>query len=675
MSSGNRNANVSDYRPEIDGLRAIAVIAVVMFHLGLGCPGGFVGVDIFFVISGFLITGIVQRRIENKTFSFTDFFSRRIKRIFPALAVMIITSIAAGYLILLPDDLAELGKSSVAQALFVANFHFASDTGYFAGPAELKPLLHTWSLAVEEQFYFIFPILLFILQKLNRGRLVLLLAAACLISFSASIYGVYVFPTATFFLLPTRAWELLAGCLLALSPRKYKSSGFRDNVIAALGLFVIVVPIFAYDRTTPFPGAMAFPPVFGTALVILATSSSQRNQIRSTLSCQPLVFIGLISYSLYLWHWPVIVFTRIYFEHLDWKQIIFATTISSLLSVLSWRYVETPFRNKKIIEKPKNIFCIALSTNILLIIISVFLVTTNGLDFRFPNYSSVLSEDTKWNGSEFAFDYEKDLVLHYLPTLGMERPDLDSNPDFIVWGDSHGMVLCNLIDFVAKKHDLYGKAIVHSGFLPVPNIKVEIGGEVNHSDVKIKRKVMQLLDKYRPKHLLLIARWARYLGYSSQEFNEEPVHLIDDNKRHSPEKPGAILQRNLKELVSFCETRGMSVWIVKQVPETAERYPARQLLAYVLGRKKNLSDKRKTIAEYEQMVEPVDKIFETVTTHENTQLIITDQLLWNDNERTINYEGSRSIYRDFNHLTRLGLEKTRPAMDRLFEEFSKQQND
>jgi peptidoglycan/LPS O-acetylase OafA/YrhL len=234
---------LSGYRPEIDGLRAIAVIAVVMFHLGLGCPGGFVGVDIFFVISGFLITGIVQRRIENKTFSFEDFFSRRIRRIFPALAVMIITSIAAGYLILLPEDLAELGKSSVAQALFVANFYFASDTGYFAGPAELKPLLHTWSLAVEEQFYFIFPILLLILQRLNRGRLVLLLAVAFLISFSASIYGLYVFPTATFFLLPTRAWELLTGCLLALSPWKHNSSDFRDNVIAALGLFVVIVPI------------------------------------------------------------------------------------------------------------------------------------------------------------------------------------------------------------------------------------------------------------------------------------------------------------------------------------------------------------------------------------------------------------------------------------------------
>jgi peptidoglycan/LPS O-acetylase OafA/YrhL len=212
------NMTGSGYRPEIDGLRALAVVPVVMFHLGLGFPGGFVGVDVFFVISGFLITGIIRRGIEHESFSLAEFWERRIRRIFPALFVMVVATLAVGSWLLLPNELEELGMSSVAQAFLLANVYFWRDTNYFAGPAEFKPLLHTWSLAVEEQFYLFFPLVLSFFRQLSRKKLFALFTAVALTSFAGSVYGAFFHAGATFFLLPTRAWELLIGCMLAVFP-------------------------------------------------------------------------------------------------------------------------------------------------------------------------------------------------------------------------------------------------------------------------------------------------------------------------------------------------------------------------------------------------------------------------------------------------------------------------
>jgi peptidoglycan/LPS O-acetylase OafA/YrhL len=265
------------YRPEIDGLRAIAVMAVVLFHAGLGVTGGFIGVDVFFVISGFLITSLIFKDLEAGKFSFTNFWERRARRIIPASVAMVFAVLIAGWFLLLPSDYAALGKSAAMHAAFAANFYFWRSTNYFSGPADELPLLHTWSLAVEEQFYLFVPLLLaglFRLPKLRSRRVLLLLfGIGFVISLALSIIAVPRMPAAAFYLLPTRAWELLAGSIIAILPTVSLSRPLRE-LLCWTGFALILIPCFLYTKQTPFPGLAALPPCLGTALFIWVSGST-----------------------------------------------------------------------------------------------------------------------------------------------------------------------------------------------------------------------------------------------------------------------------------------------------------------------------------------------------------------------------------------------------------------
>src|SRR5882724_756148 len=288
------------YRPEIDGLRAVAVSAVILFHAGFRCPGGYVGVDVFFVVSGFLITSLIWSDLENGRFTFAYFWERRARRIVPALVVITIVTLVIGWFLLLPADLENLGRASASQSIFAANFHYLQDSGYFKGVAEEKPLLHTWSLAVEEQFYLIVPFLLFWIyrSKVLRARtaVISILTTIFAVSLAISIYGITRFPWATFYLLPTRAWELLTGALVAFLPTfplLMRRRSLRE-LLSLLGMALILIPVFVYTSETPFPGLAAVPPCLGAALVILANTPSEGSAptiLGSALSIRPVVFI------------------------------------------------------------------------------------------------------------------------------------------------------------------------------------------------------------------------------------------------------------------------------------------------------------------------------------------------------------------------------------------------
>jgi peptidoglycan/LPS O-acetylase OafA/YrhL len=364
------------YRPEIDGLRAIAVSVVVLYHAGLGAPGGFVGVDVFFVISGFLITSLIVKDLEAGTFTLAGFWERRIRRIIPALACVVLATLLAGWFMLLPNDFAELGRSAVYLGLFSANIYFWRSSGYFDGAAEQKPLLHTWSLAVEEQFYLVFPLLLvglFAIPLLRRrGGLLSLFGLGILVSLGASAWGVILRPDATFYLLPTRAWELLLGAAVALIPvpasagdgvfagRIALTNNFRE-LLSSAALLGIILPSWHYTSDTPFPGIAALPPCLSTALFIWVTgvcsAESRVPLVARALSVRPLVFVGLISYSLYLWHWPLIAFSN--YASMKppsagerWLLVV----ASVLLAALSWRLVEQPFRTRRLCKSRRSIF-------------------------------------------------------------------------------------------------------------------------------------------------------------------------------------------------------------------------------------------------------------------------------------------------------------------------------
>ncbi len=326
------------YRPDIDGLRALAVMAVVLYHLGArGCFGGFVGVDVFFVISGYLITGLIT---HDAAFSIGEFYRRRLLRIVPALFVVLVISGAVAAYALLPSELVAFARSTLATTLFFSNVQYAHADGYFAPAAQSNALLHTWSLAVEEQFYLFWPLLLWRAQT----RALTYAATIAVASFVAAAIALRVDPTGTFYFIHTRAWELMAGALIALQPLPLLQHRALREFAAAVGLALIAVAIKYYNPQVPFPGPAALLPVGGASLVIAAGANGP-TAVGRLLALRPAVMLGKISYSLYLWHWPVIFFsqTALFLEQTPLVRAL-EFAVALLLAVASWRYVETPLR-------------------------------------------------------------------------------------------------------------------------------------------------------------------------------------------------------------------------------------------------------------------------------------------------------------------------------------------
>jgi peptidoglycan/LPS O-acetylase OafA/YrhL len=334
------------YRPEIDGLRAVAVLPVVLYHAGLaGFDGGFVGVDVFFVISGFLITSILKREIDAGRFSLLGFYERRARRIVPALFVMSAVTAYVAYRLLPPEQVVEVGKGLVAVALFVSNIYFWAHAGYWDAAAREHPLLHTWSLGVEEQFYIVFPWLLAGLRRWAKPRAVpLVLGAIAAVSLAGSVWAAAAAPQAGFYLSPFRAFELMIGALLVYAPSVAAPPGWVREAASGLGLALIAAAVVLFSEATPFPGAAALVPCVGAALAILGGGASGGGRL---LSLPPMRFVGLISYSLYLWHWPLIVFAKFAlgrpFTLAEQAGLVAASIVAA---TLSWAFVERPFRRR-----------------------------------------------------------------------------------------------------------------------------------------------------------------------------------------------------------------------------------------------------------------------------------------------------------------------------------------
>lgn len=372
-----------DYRPDIDGLRALAVLPIVIFHLGVKkLSGGFIGVDIFFVISGYLIGGALLRQVFERRYSLADFYARRFRRIVPALAVMLAATTLVMGVVALPVPMVDYAKSLVAAMLSVSNVFFWQSAGYFDAAAESKPLLHTWSLGVEEQFYLLFPLIVLATRRAGRRGSLAVLGLIAVVSFLAGCWGVTAAPTATFYLLHTRIWELLLGVLVSQIPAGLlKSRGLRE-ALAVAALAAVVAPIFLYTWATPFPGLAAAAPCLGTA-ALLVVGAQGGSLVSRGFALAPAVFIGLISYSLYLWHWPVIVLLRqgLPAAELDAKLKLFAFAVSLGLAWLSWRFVERPLRSPAISRRA--IFAGTLTAAGVISAASVALVVLHGVPGRF----------------------------------------------------------------------------------------------------------------------------------------------------------------------------------------------------------------------------------------------------------------------------------------------------
>ena len=339
---------ISQYRPDIDGLRAVAVLAVVLFHaFPHALPGGFVGVDIFFVISGYLISRVLYDELDAGNYGIRRFYVRRIKRIFPALCVTLVAVLAAGWFALLAAEYVQLGRHVAASAGFVANVVLYGESGYFDAAAELKPLLHLWSLGIEEQFYVVWPVLLALLWRWRRA-VPYTMAALMLASATVGVLLTDRDAAGAFFLPHARFWELLAGALLSYAERQRRLAGQAlparlADVAGVAGLGLLATSLVLIDETVPFPGYWALLPVAGSALVLAAGPGALVN--RTLLTARPTVFVGLISYPLYLWHWPLLSLARICEtgEPAAWIRVV-AVGLAIALSWSTYRFVETPIR-------------------------------------------------------------------------------------------------------------------------------------------------------------------------------------------------------------------------------------------------------------------------------------------------------------------------------------------
>jgi len=490
------------YRSDVDGLRAVAVMLVVNFHgFPLAMPGGFIGVDIFFVISGFLITGIIARELDAQHFSLVGFYNRRIRRIFPALIVVLCAVLVLGWLWMLPAPYAALSRDVAASAAFSANIALLLQSGYFDIESARKPLLHLWSLGIEEQFYLFWPLILMLAARL-RWSLLAVAAAIALASFVLNVALIGSDPVATFYLPFTRAWELLAGAVLACAWDRFDQSEAASNRRAVAGVVTIAVAAAVLNVHRAFPGWWALLPVAGGAL-LLSTPASWINRV--CLGWPPLVWIGLISYPLYLWHWPLLVmFAIIKFEPLTLVDTELILLLSVLLAWGTYWFIEKPFR----FGRPIPFKAASLAGAMAVVAIAgVVVVAGRGFDFRLPPeiraMADVPEQTAQWRIHQCLLD------LGHETSFADECVDRDRRPLLLLWGDSTAGALMPGLRKAQANRDFGIAQLTASSCIPALNVDIPAtpGCRANND------RVLALARQLKPEIVLLHGTWEKYLDH------------------------------------------------------------------------------------------------------------------------------------------------------------------
>lgn len=632
------------YRKDIDGLRAVAVLPVVLFHLDVALfSGGFVGVDVFFVISGFLITSILYRDIQAGQFSYGEFYERRIRRLLPALFFMLGVSTVIAWFLFLPLDFRAFSEGLAAAVIFLANIHYWDKTDYFGDPVELIPLLHTWSLAVEEQFYILFPPLLILLMRFWPRYIKPLLCVAFLLSLLSAQYTLAREPEAAFYLVHLRAWELLAGSLLAIGLVPKIRSYVLAELTALAGLALIVASVFLLDKDTSFPGLAAAPAVFGAAMIIHAGSSIS-TWVARLLSVKMMVWVGLISYSLYLWHWPLFVFVRYYLiePFTLWQQVaLFA--VACVLGWMSWRFIERPFRRpvaKGEQNARKKMFWQTATLSLLFIAISLPGMITRGAAFRLPSEIVEISS------------ISKETIPFRRPCFGLSAEDIDSEknvctlggegePEFLVWGDSHALSLAHGMDLAAKKTGMVGGFLGKSVCPAVLETQDFMASEVRCSDFN-DAAVRYLQRHPLINHVVLVGVWSIYKDKSTQGYE-------------------VSFAAGLEKTLALLNAMDVKVTLIDQVPKIAYDVPS------VLARVKHFGtplELRTARLEHVAQVEPFRKELSSLAEKYTFTVVNLDDVYCDDLYCNVAL-GGRPLYRDSHHLSAWGSEQAVDALSRI----------
>ncbi|MDO9150113.1 MAG: acyltransferase family protein [Methylotenera sp.] len=542
------------YRSEIDGLRALAVTSVILFHAGLkAVSGGYVGVDIFFVISGFLITTIILSEIQAGNFSIANFYERRVRRILPALFFVMLVCVPFAWVVLSPYDMKYFSKSLAYVSIFLSNTIFYKQSGYFDAATELKPLLHTWSLGIEEQYYVFFPLILILLWRYARNYILHALTAIFIISLLYAQYKVQVKPAAAFYLLQSRIWELMAGSISAVLVNKDlygMQTGKLKNPLSIAGFILVLIAIFGFDKATPFPSFYTLIPILGTVLIILF--GTEKTLIARLFSFRPIVGVGLISFSAYLWHQPIFAFYRhqSYLEPSLIEMFILICAVL-ILAILTWKYIEQPFRNRNFLNR-KQIFTIALIVSLGFISFGLVGYYNNGFLSRLSQNEQAINDYRNhggdWRRGSCFLGLEPDNVS-YVPECFANG---DQRQTILLWGDSHAAALYSGL---RKKTDQLTQ-LTAAGCPPVLNDDYDVS-KTNKKCVAANKLVSQFVKNKKPGKIFLHAVWDGYtdekiliglgqtLNFIQSVSPESKVYIIGLVPQWKPTLPDVALRKHV----------------------------------------------------------------------------------------------------------------------------------
>lgn len=633
-----------DYRPDIDGLRAIAVMAVVIHHLSAPLlPGGYVGVDVFFVISGYLITRIISREIEDGSFTFAQFYERRARRIFPALFAVLAVTLVAGYFLLLPSDYAGTLRGTLGTLFFASNVVFWRDmaAGYFAATdAGLNPLLHTWSLAVEEQFYVFFPVLLLLCYRYFRRHIILVLVACALVSLAGAALLVQSKSVAVFFLSPFRAWELLVGSLLAVNAIPAVRSRLVRELIAGTGLLAILVPCILYDGKTAFPGLTALAPVLG-ATAIMHVGSSGPSWTGRLLQWRPLLYIGLISYSLYLWHWPLIVIVRYAMGMAPITPYIALLLLASLaLASLSYHFIEQPVRRRPVLTRRFIVTSSAVCASVLALI--------SGIGLMHGGYAARFAPEV------VQLDLARSPQIPFVECDGKPIADAcqlgrtDRTATMLLWGDSHMLAWAPALQSSLARLDTRAVFVPTSSCPPMLDVENTDKGVCQVQNLTIKA---YLLTNPNIKTVLMSAYWSTYFKSNG---------TLTTNAGNPTATRTSAAQNALASTIRWLRDNGRHVVLIGPVPVSDQSVP----LALALEAAKNWTFPRTSMDEQHKKNISFFKVVESTSSSKDARgdFRFLDPIQWLCSDECMIMKHGVPLYRDSNHLSVAGAMALEPRL-------------
>ena len=653
------------HRPDIDGLRAVAIVPVVLFHAGLTVfSGGYVGVDVFFVISGYLITSLILHDLKNDEFSFIEFWMRRARRILPALFVVVMFTLVAGWIVLFPTAYRDLGRSAMTQSFFASNVFFWLKSGYFAAPSETKPLLHTWSVSVEEQFYLFIPLTLFLLVRyMNRFR-ELAIAVLLLASFLVSAWSAKFHPDAAFYLMPARAWELLVGSLLAMLALKRTETPSHQvwgyELLSVLGLASILLAVIGYSNTTRFPGFAALAPCLGAAAIIWC-NDGRLTLVGRILAHRWVAWIGLISYSLYLWHWPLLAFARSSMpERLPVVAAIAIASGSILAGWLSYKYVETPVRKKPVFYRRAVILPASAAALLVMCAAGFSVSATGGASGREAFQASTFERDITptTRRDDLCTAVASANLPAFVCRLGIVS---NARPKVLLIGDSFAGMYLPAFERLSGEYDREVWYIrepnrnVYSGVLDVSTSR-----DISHVVLSYswKRAIRSGIPELVPQAISAsdsrapsrMARFVERLGF-------DPLAVAGDTK--------AEFRANLKVLVKTLVNRGIEVWIIDAPPYYDVSVPLK--LGLIV---KNGGDPAKygsQLSGHVSELSYIHSVFREVEADKVHIITVTD-ILCDSGGFCRSYLDGHSLYSDDAHLSDFGVAQIVPLLKPAFEQ-------